>query len=255
MFAAGRMEIIKELLAKQKKIEVVSLVKILNISEATVRRDLEKLEELGFLLRTHGGAVLVEQASTQEMEVELKEEKQRIASLAANLVGNNEIIYIGSGSTCLAFALELKDKRDLTIISNNAMIATKLAGLPSVSIILLGGSVLYRDRSISLVGNAANQMLENMFADKVFLGADGVDLSLGVSYSNAEIANIARGARGMSSELILLCDHTKFGRKALEKLCPLTELSMVVTNKEAPAGYKNFFFEHNIPMLFKYDLE
>lgn len=255
MFAAGRLEKIRELLQEHKKIDVLTLVKALDVSEATVRRDLEKLEEKGFLVRTHGGAILVEQEQTSFIDhIELLEEKKLIAELAANLVHNNEIIYVGGGSTCLQFALALREKKDLTIVTSNLCAAVEMAGLPNLSLMVAGGAVRYRESSISTVGEFAYNMLENIFVDKVFLGADGVDLRFGFSYTNPDQASLYKKAMEMSNQIILLCDHTKFGRRAVSQLCPLTEVSMVVTNQNVPPEYKSFFFDNNIPIITKYDL-
>ncbi|GHT84780.1 DeoR family transcriptional regulator [Bacteroidia bacterium] len=254
MFAAGRLEKVRELLQEHKKIDVLTLVRALDVSEATVRRDLEKLEEEKFLVRTHGGAVLVEQEQGKAVaEIELSEEKKQIAEYAANLVNNNEIIYVGGGSTCLQFALALKEKKDVTIVTSNLWAAVDLAGLPNLNVMVTGGAVWYRESSISTVGEFAYHMLENIFVDKVFLGADGVDLKFGFSYTSPDQVNISKKAMKMSDQVILMCDHSKFGRKALSSLCPLTSVSMVVTNQNVPPEYKSFFFDNNIPIITNYD--
>lgn len=256
MFAAARIEKIRELISDQKRIEVIALTKILNVSEATVRRDLEKLEAEGFLFRTHGGAILkASEDSSQETSTdEISQEKQMIASFAQKYVSSNEIIYIGAGSTCYQFALELKDKKDITIVTSNLDVSTGLAGYTNINVLLTGGAVQYRAAAITLVGQFANDMLDKIYVDKAFVSADAVDLQYGFSSANSDVAEITRRAMKMSGQTIMLCDIAKFDRKALVKICNLNDVSIIVTNPGIRPEYKSYFYENDIPVLCKYDI-
>lgn len=255
MFAAGRIEKIKEVLLGEKRIEVAELTKILNVSEATVRRDLEKLEADGFLLRTHGGAVLASYTESQDSQSDdVSQEKKMVAMFAKNLVCGNEIVFIGGGGTCFQFAREIADKKDITVVTCNLDAANVLADRPNIEVLLTGGSLRYRPSSIMMAGPFAQAMLGEVFVDKAFLGADGADMDYGFSSANADGVELARIAMKISGQTIMLCDESKFDRKALFKICDLKDVSMVVTNPDIRAEYKTFFYEQDIPVLSKYDI-
>ncbi len=256
MFAAGRIEKIKEVLLGEKRIEVAELTKILNVSEATVRRDLEKLEADGFLLRTHGGAVLASYKESQDMTLpdDISPEKKMVAVFAKNLVCSNEIVFIGEGGTCLQFAREIADKKDITVVTCNLDAANVLAGRSNIEVLLTGGSLRYRPSATMMAGPFAQAMLGEVFVDKAFLGADGADMDYGFSSANADGVELARIAMKISGQTIMLCDESKFDRKSLFKICDLKDASMVVTNPDIRTEYKTFFYEQDIPLLSKYDI-
>ena len=255
MFAAARIDKIKRLLMDNNKIEVTTLVKVLNVSEATVRRDLEKLEQDGFLIRIHGGAILQKQEEVAEpIEIPKKREKDSIAKIASRLVENGDVLFIGEGTTCFQFALELKPKKNLTIVSTNVSIATSLAACPNIILILTGGNILYEEGNIALGGEFTNKFLSNIGVDKVFISVSGLDKNAGLYTSSTDAADVMKCARKMSNEMILLCDYSKFGRRSLVKVGTFEMIDKVVTNENIDDEYKQLFDKMNIPLYTSYNL-
>lgn len=253
MFAEGRLDKrldrIKEMLLQYKKVDVGSLVPILDVSEATIRRDLERLESEGFIRRTHGGAVLNEEnQETFPLEIPNFDEKQMIGQIASKLVENNEVIIIGPGTTCLQFAKNLKDKKDLTIMTNNLLVPIELGKYKNINVVLTGGSVYSTEESMSMVGNFVYKTLQDIYATKAFLGASGVDLNAGFTGINPELALIWKRMSEIAKETIVLADYTKFGNRGFVKLSSLDSVHKVVTNDQIPAEYKQYFFEKGIPV-------
>lgn len=255
MFAAGRLEKIKEILKEYKKVEVTTLVSILAVSEATVRRDLEKLEKENFLKRTYGGAILVEEKPPEPpVEIPNLEEKKYIATIAANFVENSEVIIVGPGTTCLQFALSLKEKKDLTIVTNNVLVSTELARYKDIKVVLTGGNIYSTENSISLVGEFAYNMLDNIRVEKAFLGVGGVDINYGFSGTSTELAILWKKMREISKEIIILADYSKFGKKSFVSLGPLSIAHKIVTNEQVSEEFKQYFFNSDIPIYTRYEL-
>lgn len=255
MFAAGRLDKIKELLIEYKKVDVMTLVSVLSVSEATVRRDLEKLESENFLKRTHGGAILVEDNAPELPEdIPNLEEKKKIAYIASNFVDNNEVILIGTGTTCLQFAISLRDKRDLTIVTNNILVSNELAPYKNIQVILTGGNLYSAGDSLSMTGEFALKMLENIYADKAFLGVSGVDLNFGFSAASLELALVSKKMCEVSKETIILSDYSKFGRRSFTRLGPLNMAHKIVTNEEIAPEFKQYFYNNDIPIYTSYEL-
>ncbi|MDD3840827.1 MAG: DeoR/GlpR family DNA-binding transcription regulator [Clostridia bacterium] len=256
MFAAERIEKIKELLYLYKHVDVTSLSSILSVSEATVRRDLEKLEKEGFLKRTHGGALLKEDVNADphiiSNSVPNYEEKKLIGYIASQLVEDNEVIAIGSGTTCLELAKNLKTKKHLSIVTNNVLIAAELSQNKNVKVILTGGHAIADETSITLIGEFAYNMISNIYVNKVFLGVDGADINNGYTCSDNEIALVWRKFHKISGEIIIAADYTKFGKRDFIKLGPLDIADKVVTNEKVAEEYKQYFFEKGIPIYTSY---
>lgn len=258
MLASQRIEKIKDLLLKYKHVDLTMLTSVLSVSEATIRRDLEKLELTGFSKRTHGGAVMTEDSpvkeSLSEPEISNLEQKQQIGYIASKLVDNNEVIFLGSGTTCLQLTKHLKHKKNLTIVTNNVGVCTEFYETTGVKVILTGGDLHFFENRISMVGDFAHKMLQNIYVSKAFFSVDGVDLDYGYSILYNELKLIWDIVVPRCQELIIVADYTKFNKKAFIPLAPLKSIHKIVTNEEAPEEYKKYFYEHNIPIYTSYKL-
>ncbi len=256
MFASARMEKIKELMKEIKKIEISSLVSILQVSEATIRRDLEKLEQEGFLYRTHGGAVLIEPKEPEaEAEIENSEEKNLVGYIAAQLVNDGQIIFVGDGTTCLAMCKHLKNKRDLTVVTNNVEASLLLKKESDASVVLTGGTLHTRKDSVMLCGEFARNMLKGIFVDTAFLGVSGIDLNNGYAADSPECGMIWKLCHEIASETAILSDSSKFDRKSLFPLGPLDCVSRVITDKGVPDAFREYYFSKGIPIYTSYALD
>ncbi len=218
------------------KVLVTELSNLLQVSEVTVRSDLDQLSRKGLILRTHGGAVksdlLVQDAPIFEKTKKHKSDKEHIAIAAAALVNDGETITIDSGSTTWELAKHLKPKRNLTIITNSLPIARELSLVPNLVVIVAGGSV--RRESLSIVGPHTEALLREHFADKLFLGVDGFDVQSGLTTPNLDEARVNRLMIDMAREVIVVTDSSKFGRRSMCLIVPTKRIHKVITDAGIP---------------------
>jgi DeoR family transcriptional regulator, aga operon transcriptional repressor len=205
-------------------------------SEITIRRDLEMLHDRGMLYRTHGGALPIRAAAESdrnltERELQHPREKMRIATAAARMVQKGQSIVLDSGSTTTAIARAIRDISQLTVITNAINIAAELAD-SDVDVILTGG--LLRKNSFSLVGPLAEETLRHLKADVLFLGIDGFDTHYGVSTPNMLEAQLNRAMVDIVTRVVAVCDSSKFGRKSLSSIVPISRIHAVITDKQIP---------------------
>ncbi|WKB82288.1 DeoR/GlpR family DNA-binding transcription regulator [Cellulophaga lytica] len=237
-----RHQIILDILAREKHVEVVDLCEQLNVSAVTIRKDLRLLEEKGLLFRTHGGASLenpyINERAVDEKEKISVEEKNGIAQTASTLIDENDSIMIASGTTVQALAKFIQSKKKLTVITSSLHVVLHLIHNKDIQILQLGGYV--RHNSASVIGNYALQILDNISCSKFFLGVDGIDLEYGLSTSSLEEAQLNRKMLGAAQKIIVLADSSKFGKKSFAKICNLQQIDEIITDSGiAPSMVKN----------------
>lgn len=242
MFAEERYIRIIELVNQQGKMTVAELSRILQVSSVTIRRDLEKLEEGELLIRTHGGAISVD--ATIETRVEksffekkeaLSAEKEKIAEAAAHLVQDDEAILLSPGTTNMLLAKKLIHRKQLTLVTNAANIATYIAEQSDLDVILIGGKL--RKKSFAMVGPIAEEALKNIRVDKLFLGVDGLDINEGLTTPNLPEANMDRQMINIAKKVIVVADHTKFGRVMFSHIAPLEDIHTIITDNQLNKEY------------------
>ncbi|TDF92344.1 DeoR/GlpR family DNA-binding transcription regulator [Paenibacillus piri] len=224
---------IVEFLNSSGSVKVKDISKFLQVSEKTIREDLEKLEEKGFLKRVHGGAVLIDHSESilpiYKRRSRQFGEKERIAAEACKLIEDGQIILLDAGSTTLELA-KLIRHRSLTVITNDTAIASALSDSNDIELCVLGG---YRRKSTyTLVGPGALAMMSELNADIAFLGCSGVDLERGLSIFHREEAELKKRMLLSSHTKILLADHTKIGRTALVSFAQLQEIDTLITDSQ-----------------------
>ena len=192
MFALERQKKILEILSDEGAVSVNRLSTELGVTEETVRRDLEKLEKQEFLKRTHGGAVALDE-NTNEMSLEKRkstnvEAKQKIAKLAATQVNEGDTIFLDASTTTFFIAKELKNMRNITIITNSLRVIVELDGCDTIKVISVGGVLSHNQ---SFVGTLAeNSIAENYVASKMFFSSKGVSAESGILESNEQECGI-----------------------------------------------------------------
>lgn len=228
-----RQQQIMEKLASEGEVKLSALKELFDVAEMTLRRDLEKLEQTGTVRRTFGGAILVGQdIALQERTGFMTEEKARIGQLAARLVQPGESIFVDGGSTTLQLIRHLKPDLSVTVVTNALNIAAELQ-IKRISAIVVGGMLV--DRTSTLVGPAAVDMLSRMALDRAFLGTTGCSARHGFSNSNMHEAEIKRLAIRQAAETSILMDHTKYGVKDLFSFAELRGVTRVVCDRQ-PEG-------------------
>ncbi len=204
-----------------------------SVSEATVRRDLDELEKSGFIQRTHGGAMLLDQGASFEriyndkMNLNLAE-KRRIGAAAAVYAKEGSTIFLDSGTTSLQVALQLCSVPNLTIITHDLYIAAAVKFHPTTTVIVTGG--IKREGYNLLVGSLVENFIRDLRVDVVFLTADAVDIDFGVSNANYIEAGIKTALSKVGKQIILTADATKFGKTAVARVCPLDRVHLVITD-------------------------
>lgn len=212
---------------------IEELASTLDVSEATVRRDLSILATEGLVDRTHGGAVLPE-ASTAferlypEKRLLCSEEKHLLGIEAALMVADGETLILDSGSTTFEIARNLTLHKNLTIITYDLFIASSIAYDPSTTIIVTGGT--RREGFNVLIGPITEELIRQVKVNKAFLAADAVDFSQGVTNATFIEVSIKRLIIEAASEVILVADHSKFNKVALAKVCSLDQIHHVITD-------------------------
>lgn len=234
-----RQKQILSLLSKQGRLSVSEIVEQFSISEATARRDLESLASEGKVQRVHGGAIAVEQAPPElpilERENEQADEKSRIGRATAELIADKETVFLGSGTTVLEVARNLRNRKNLTVITNSLPVLNVLAGVEGVTVISLGG--MLRDSELSFIGHITEQALAELRADKVIIGARAVSLEHGLTNDYLPETQTDRAILKVGREVILVADYSKINRISTTFLAPLTDVHKLVTDKRTPRAF------------------
>lgn len=229
---ADRQQQIVQFVQRRGRATVEELSAQFGVSEATIRRDLEKLDGQGTIRRAHGGAVPIERALPEppvlRRAAEHAAEKQRIGQAAARLIGDGQTIVLGSGSTTLAVAQHLAGRRDLKVITNALNIANALAGQPEIATILTGG--LLRASELSMIGHLTEQALRELRADTAIMGIRALSAADGLTNDYGVETAIDRAIIRSAARLIVVADHSKLGRVATAVIAPITAVHTLVTS-------------------------
>lgn len=215
------------------RLTIQEIIEKFHCSEATARRDLDVLVKKEGVIRTIGGAQWEgftghREASFQEKKQLLWLEKESIATTAAALIEEGDVIGLSGGTTTFLIAKAIKNKRNITVVTNAVNIAMELADSEGVQVVLTGG--VMRKNSFELCGPLAEKVIEDLNIGKMFLGADGLSLEHGITtYSELE-AQIGRLLLKRSRTKIAVLDHSKVGKASLFGIVPLSSLDICVTD-------------------------
>ena len=238
---------ILELLTKEKKIEVNELSQILGVSNVTIRKDLDALEEKGIIKRGHGYAILANKDDINGRLAYHYEIKKRIAQKAAELIHDGDTIMIESGSCCAILADTLStQKRNLTIITNSAFIASYISS-SDTHVILLGGD--YQKDSQVNVGPLVRLCAENWCVSRFFIGADGYSSRFGFSNADPLRAQAVRDMALQAQQVIVLTESSKFTSPARNPLNLKNGISTVITDHHIPSSCKEELQKESITLI------
>ncbi len=242
---------ILELLETRDAVTVTELAHRFAVSEVTVRNDLGVLASQGLVARIRGGARALQRGQSEvAFDVRLRvqdEEKRAIARAAAAMVGDGEAIALDSSTTAYYIALELREKRELVVVTNGLRVASALADAAGVSVMVPGG--MLRLAAMSLVGDFASAVLRTTSIGKGFFGARGINLERGLMDLNPEEVRIKREMAEVCERVIGVFDHTKWQRKALLSFVPTQRISAIVTDAGAPAELIQEWRDHQVEVV------
>ncbi|HWQ04062.1 MAG TPA: DeoR/GlpR family DNA-binding transcription regulator [Longilinea sp.] len=242
---------ILDLLARQGSLSVSDIVDQFSISEATARRDLETLAGEGKLQRVHGGAVSLRKAPPEppilQRENWQDDEKKRIGRAAADLIGDGETVFLGSGTTVLEVARNLKKRKDLTVITNSLPVMTTLSSLPEITVIALGG--LLRKSELSFIGHITEQSILDLRADKVIIGIHAISLEHGLTNDYLPETMTDRAILQMGQKVLIVADHTKFGSVSTVHVAAVEKIHTIITDTHVPMEFVESLRAKNVEVI------
>lgn len=251
MLAVERRLKIIDMVHQDKRVLVSELSRMFEVTEETIRRDLEKLEQDGIVSRTYGGAVL-NRHTNEDLPFQTRHAintdiKRQIARHAADLIQDGDTLMIDPSSTALELTRMLGTKNNLTVITNSVQILSEFSN-SNMAIISTGGSL--RPRSLSLVGQVAHDTLLRYHVDKAIISCKGLDLQNGLTESNEPECELKKHMLRQADKVILLADHMKFDKTAFSKLAELTDIDALITNRKPSEPWMNLLAEKGIELLY-----
>lgn len=242
MFAEERQKKISELLKEQSSLKVSSLTEIFNVSESTIRRDLQEMDEKGLLTRTHGGAVSNQgtsfEPSFKDKKIEGHHEKVTIAKIASSMIEDGDTIMLDSGTTTLEIAKHIQANK-VTVITNSIDIAAVLSNNENVDLIVTGGNMRFTTRA--MVGYITENVLKNFRVDKAFIGANGISIEEGITTPNFIEAQTKKAMMNVANKVIIVADSSKFNKVCFSVISPIRAVSSIITSGDLPQEtLKNF---------------
>ena len=214
-----------------QKIEVSRLASLLDVSQVTIRKDLDHLESEGLLSREHGYA-LIKSANDINTRMSLNYDKKlAIANEAVEMINSGETVMLESGSTCTILAEQLaRAKKDITIITNSAYIAIRIRELPIRKVILLGGE--YQKDYQGMVGPLVRECAKEFYVDKFFVGTDGFIPDAGFTCDDLMRVETMQDMAASANRMIILADSSKFAQQGVVIQTTFDEIDTVITDSE-----------------------
>ncbi len=249
---AERQKQIVEFVQKNGSAQIKVLADYQNVSEATIRRDLDELADLGLIERTHGGAMAIDSSTSfehkhsEKMNIMLTE-KRNIAKAATSLIRDGDTIFLDSGTTTYFIAQNLGGFRDLTVITHDLQIGNTAILHPTSTLIVTGG--IRREEFSVLVGSLTENFIKELKVNKVFLGADAVDVESGVFNANFIEVGIKKLLLTISKHIILVADTSKFSRSALARVCKIESIETIITDNNLSPEVKNQIEKNGVRLI------
>ena len=252
MLAIERRREILARLAANGKVIVTELARDFGVTEETIRRDLEKLDNEGLASKTYGGAVS-KHSPTLDLPYNVRESvnveaKQRIADKICSLISDGERIMLDSSSTALYVVKKIKEIKNLTIITNSVKILLELADKQDWTVLSTGG--ILKKGALSLTGSSAEKMISSYHVDTAICSCKGIDMSLGITDSNESDCLIKQAMINAAERKILALDSEKFDKKSFVKVCSTDDLDVIVTDTEPMDKWISFCRENNIDLVY-----
>jgi DeoR/GlpR family transcriptional regulator of sugar metabolism len=250
--AYERQREILALLQREKRVSVADLSDRFGVSTVTIRTDLTDLEQRELLTRTHRGAVAPEPISEPEPAFAQRrlahdEQKQRIGAAAAELVHDGEAIALDASTSTLALAQHIKDRRELTVVTNGLMVAIELADAPGVTVVMPGG--ILRGQALSLVSGMGDGGLAQLNVSKGFFSARGLTIEEGLTDTDSYEVTMKRTLMAACKEVIAVVDSSKWGHMAVASFVPVRRLRRVIADRAAPSTLVEALQEQGIEVI------
>jgi DeoR/GlpR family transcriptional regulator of sugar metabolism len=236
MIASQRRTVIKEMLLQQRSVKVADLVREFKVSEETIRRDLNTLEQEGIVQKNYGGAILNPELERTMVSIppvyqrasQFSEEKEAIGKTAASWVSDQQIVILDAGSTTWYVAKHLRHLKQMTIVTNGINIVEECSHIEDASIILIGGKLI--KKSMSLVGPQAESEFQKYNAHYAFLGTSGISFPKGFTSSDIFEAETKRAMVSAGQKVVVVADHSKLQKQALVSFASFQHVDILLTS-------------------------
>jgi DeoR/GlpR family transcriptional regulator of sugar metabolism len=231
MLAIERKESIINIIRKERSVRVNELAEMFQVTEETIRRDLDKLDKVGIAKKTYGGAVLLDYVSNdvsfnERLKVNMKE-KQSIASFADTIISDGETIFIDMSTTALEFIKNVDESKHITVITNSLTAINELSQMKNIQLITIGGTL--NAETMCMEGPMTTKFIQNYYVDKTFFSVKALSKERGIMDSNEHSAEIKRQMIHNANQAILLADYSKFGKTALTKVTDMSDVDILIT--------------------------
>jgi DeoR/GlpR family transcriptional regulator of sugar metabolism len=253
--ARQRRDLIARLIRDQAHVKVTDLMEEFGLTDTSIRRDLSILEEKGILMRVHGGAVsTTEGLQTMALEERILHngrDKRMIGAAAAALIQSHDVVIFDSGTTVLQaaknIAPSLQKMGTLRIVTNSILLLDEVGMWATPNLLLLGGIYLPEHRAT--VGPEVLESLQQISAQKVFLGCDGLTLESGITTAHPLIAEAGRAMASRADQVVVLADHSKLGKAGFVSIMPVEKIDILITDPSAPEKDLASFRERGVQVI------
>ena len=257
MLAIERKNEILNKLRVEQRVLVSELAAHYGVTEETIRRDLDKLEKEGYATKTYGGAIWGNSTKT-DLSYTIRNKtnvdaKRTIAQLVAANVVDGDHIMLDDSSTSLYIAKQLKEKKELTVITNSVQIVVELSDVEGWSILSTGGRL--KPDTMALIGAQCHEMIHNYHVDKVILSCKGIDPSGGITDSSEDHSATKQAMMGAANQRILALDYSKFDKISFIKIADLAEMDCIVTNRRPSRQWMQLFEQLHLRCIYPEDAE
>lgn len=257
MFAEERVRKIKEILLEYEHVDINTLTSLLNASVTTVRRDLDRLENEGFLRKAHGGAILnvksEADAPLQPVKFPHEEEQQQLARLAGRYVEDNDVLFLGSGHVSYLIAREIKARKNLQVVTNNLKVALELSAQPQIQVFATGGDVEAVQDSIIFSGRTVAEQVSQFFFRKAFLAFGGISMEYGYTHNIRSEIPVFQTLLAHTVVPIAIADYSRFDTTGIQPVCGLDEIKTVITNVSVSDRYKDYYLSHGVRIFTSFE--
>lgn len=238
-------------LKRDKSVKVNELSEAFQVTEETIRRDLEKLEKEGLLIRSYGGAIIEshvsEELSYTDREKVNIEQKIKIAEAASKLIENGETVFIDASTTALEVIKKIDKSKKVTVITNAIDAIKQMSQLKHITVIGIGG--VLNERTLSLEGPLATKFIDRYYADKVIFSVKGITKERGIMDSKESYAEIKNHMIENSRQAVLVVDESKFGNSALIRIVDMKDVDIIVTEYKTDEAWEEIFENNDIHVI------
>lgn len=248
-----RIQKIEEYILDNKTVTLDQLANIFNVSKNTIRRDVSELVEKGTIKKVYGGVSVNSNPLIpfDKRQIKNSHPKSLIAKKAAELINDGDIIFVDSGTTTVNLAYFLKDKKNITIITNNLNFINKCIKYDNINIISTGGSLVRNTNSF--VGIDTLNLLKKYNINKAFMASTGISLTNGVTNGSPQEAEIKKLVISKSNLVYVLIDYSKFGTSSLMTYCSIGDIDYLITDKVPPEEYIEFINKNDVNLIIAQD--